>query len=71
MPLIRNGEEVENTWLHVETGEAGDTPNGITVPLEAFLEKPRRCWRATPRSVCACNRMMIPTRWHHISTACR
>ena len=39
MPLIRNGEEVENTWLHVETGEAGDTPNGITVPLEAFLEK--------------------------------
>ncbi len=39
MPLIRNGEEVENTWLHVETGEAGDTPNGITVPLDVFLEK--------------------------------
>ena len=39
MPLIRNGEEVENTWIHVESGEAGVTPNGITVPLEAFLEK--------------------------------
>lgn len=39
MPLIRNGEETVNTWLHVETGEAGETPNGITVPLEAFLEK--------------------------------
>ncbi len=39
MPLIRNGEDAENTWVHVETGEAGDTPNGITVPLEPFLEK--------------------------------
>jgi len=34
MPLIKNGHESENTWTHVETGEPGDVPNGITVPLE-------------------------------------
>lgn len=39
MPLIRHGEEIDNSWVHIETGEAGATPNGITVPLEAFLEK--------------------------------
>ncbi len=38
MPLIRNGQLVENTWIHVETSDFVATPNGITVPLDIFLD---------------------------------
>lgn len=37
MPLIKNGHQVENTWIHVSDGNYGATPNGITVPLPALL----------------------------------
>ncbi len=40
MPLIKDNEVCQNTWIHVENGDVGATPNGITMPLPVLLYDP-------------------------------
>ncbi|MEO0467212.1 MAG: DUF934 domain-containing protein [Pseudomonadota bacterium] len=52
MPLIKDNEVRQNTWIYVEDGDVGATPNGISVPLDVLLDDPAPLYaRNTPLGV--------------------
>lgn len=39
MPLIKNGQEIEDTWQHLPNGDDLPESGAVTVSLERFLEE--------------------------------